>query len=82
MKIARLCFVILALTATVLSAAPKKKGGTFVHVESKSACEYYYYCYSNPSNIVDCCNTSCNCRGACDSACGGACDWDGSCIIA
>jgi hypothetical protein len=79
MKIARLCLIIFALTTTLLSAAPKQKGGSVAH--TKSAGEYYYYCYSDPDNIVPCSGTSCNCRGACDKACGGACDWDGSCII-
>jgi hypothetical protein len=80
MKIARLCLIIFALTTTLLSAAPKHKGGGSV-AYTKSAGEYEYYCYSDPDFIVPCSGTSCNCRAECDKACKGVCDWDGSCII-
>lgn len=83
MKVIRLCLIIFALTAATLPAAPKKGGG-LAHPKSAlagaAACEYWYYCYSNPSNIVPCCGSACDCRAECASACGGECDWDDTCI--
>ena len=80
MRVTRLCLVIiLALTATILSAAPKKKGGSQIHLKAAGACPYYYYCYATPGEVVDCCDDACSCRSQCDDACG-TCDWDNTCI--
>jgi hypothetical protein len=79
MRIARLCLVILiALTTATLSAAPKKGGHLIQNpTQNKSACPYWFECYSG--GYYDCCAGACTCKGACIDECGGPCEWDDSC---
>jgi hypothetical protein len=79
MKIARLLMVLLALTATVLSAAPKPHGGRpgGSGLQSTTDDEYWwFYCYSNPELVYTCYDGDDICRSNCEEICEGPCDWN------
>jgi len=81
MKIARLLLVFLALTATVVSAAPKspkgRPGGSGSALPSQTDQEpYWFYCYSDPGTTYYCYDDLETCQWACAEVCGGTCDWE------
>lgn len=78
MKIARLLMVLLALTATALSSAPKshgRPGGSGLQSMTDGP-PYEFYCYSNPELVYSCFDESEVCQGNCEEVCGGPCDWE------
>lgn len=79
MKIVRLLMVLLALTATAVSSAPKSHGGgrpggsALQSLTDEDVWEFY--CYSNPELVYSCFDGSEICQDNCEEICGGPCDW-------
>ena len=79
MKIARLFMVLLALTATALSSAPKshrgRPGGSGIQSLTDGP-PYEFYCYSNPELVYSCFEEEYTCFQNCEEVCEGPCDWE------
>jgi len=79
MKIVRLLLVLLALSVTTLSAAPRKSGSFGepgkAGAQNKQASEWYYYCYRD--GISKPCDGYDDCLSACLADCGPPCNYEG-----